>query len=85
MKIIKFSTTWCGPCKAYKPIWESVKEKHPEIIWSELDAEENVDEATQFKVRAVPFTIFIDGDKSKSVAGLLNAQQLENYINEFKN
>ena len=30
--LVDFWATWCGPCRQFGPIFESVSEKHPDIV-----------------------------------------------------
>tara|TARA_R100001594_G_C3875719_1_gene224609 strand:+ start:275 stop:535 length:261 start_codon:yes stop_codon:yes gene_type:complete len=56
MKVAKyFSATWCGPCKAFKPIMEELKEEGYDITF--LDVDENSGLAKQYNIRSVPTTI----------------------------
>ena len=56
MKTAKyFTATWCGPCKAFKPVMtEIMNEGHSVQI---LDIDENKSLAQQYNVRSVPTTV----------------------------
>ena len=56
MKTAKyFTATWCGPCKAFKPVMtEIMNEGHSVQI---LDIDQNKDIAQQYNVRSVPTTV----------------------------
>ena len=56
MKTAKyFTATWCGPCKAFKPVMtEIMNEGHSVQI---LDVDENKSLAQQYNVRSVPTTV----------------------------
>ena len=50
-----FTATWCGPCKAFKPVMtEILNEGHSVQI---LDVDENKSLAQQYNVRSVPTTV----------------------------
>ena len=81
MKTAKyFTATWCGPCKAFKPVMtEIMKEGHSVQI---LDIDDNKELAQQYNVRSVPTTVieengvevdrFIGGLPKQSVIQKLN-------------
>ena len=81
MKTAKyFTATWCGPCKAFKPVMtEIMNERHSVQI---LDVDENKSLAQQYNVRSVPTTVieengvevdrFVGGLPKQSVIQKLN-------------
>lgn len=54
MLVIDFWASWCGPCKAFGPIFEKVSEKHPDITFAKCDTEEEREVAGAFDVRSIP-------------------------------
>jgi thioredoxin 1 len=61
MKTAKyFTASWCGPCKAFKPIIEElIEEGQPIEI---LDVDENDELAKEYAIRSVPTTIIFDDE-----------------------
>jgi thioredoxin 1 len=61
MKTAKyFTASWCGPCKAFKPIIEElIEEGQPIEI---LDVDENDELAKEYAIRSVPTTIILDDE-----------------------
>mgnify|MGYP001162410599 FL=1 len=56
MKTAKyFTATWCGPCKAFKPVMNEIKSEGYSIQF--IDADDNQALMQQHNVRAVPTTI----------------------------
>ena len=56
MKTMKyFSATWCGPCKAFKPVMNEVAGEGHQIAF--LDVDVHKDLAQQYNVRSVPTTV----------------------------
>ena len=56
MKTMKyFSATWCGPCKAFKPIMNEVASEGYSIEFIDVDQEQN--KATKYGVRSVPTVV----------------------------
>ena len=56
MKTMKyFSATWCGPCKAFKPIMQEVANDGYSIEF--IDVDESQETATKYGIRSVPTTV----------------------------
>ena len=56
MKTAKyFTATWCGPCKAFKPIMNEISEEGYSIEVIDLDKQQDI--ATQYGIRGVPTTV----------------------------
>ena len=56
MKTIKyFSATWCGPCKAFKPIMQEVANDGYSIEF--IDVDQSQETATKYGIRSVPTTV----------------------------
>jgi len=85
-KVIKFSGSWCGPCRAYKPTFDKVSkmDEFDDIEFQELDVDENEDLAVEYGIRGVPATIFINnkGEMIDRLAGLQTEDALVSKIRE---
>ena len=88
-KIIKMSTTWCGPCRAYASTFHKVKnmDEFKDIEFKEIDIEndENGDVlAEKYQIRSVPTTILLDENDELiyKVMGNIPLNDLTNIINE---
>ena len=56
MKTMKyFSATWCGPCKAFKPIMQEVANDGYSIEF--IDVDQSQEPATKYGIRSVPTTV----------------------------
>lgn len=52
--IIDFWADWCGPCKAFAPLYETVSEKHPDILFTKCDTENQQQLAAAFGIQSIP-------------------------------
>lgn len=85
-KVLKFSASWCAPCRAYKPTFDKVSkmDEFGDIEFQELDVDENEDLAVRYGIRGVPSTIFINnkGEMVDRLAGLQTEDALVSKIRE---
>ncbi len=58
--VIDFYADWCGPCRMYKPTFESVARlKHYSADFYRVDIDEETDLCELFNIKAVPTTVMI--------------------------
>ena len=88
MKILKFSATWCGPCKTLAPIFEKVKnmEEFDEVSFQEFDVDDDdsAELIEKYSIRNVPTIMFVDenNEPTKRVVGSLSEQNLVQLIRD---
>ena len=72
---------WCGPCRAFAPVYEAVASKHPEVTFAKVNTEAEPGLAGAFQIRAIPtLMVFRDGILLFREAGMLPAAALEELI-----
>ena len=80
MKVLKFTASWCGPCKN---LTENLKHVSTELTIFPFDIDENADLCAKYNVRTVPTLILTDdsGTEIKRRAGSGSTSQLEEWLN----
>jgi thioredoxin 1 len=74
---------WCGPCRAFAPIYESVAAKNPEITFAKVNTEDHPDLSGLFQIQAIPtLMVFRDGILLFAQPGALPASALEKLIEQ---
>jgi len=83
--IVDFWASWCGPCMAFKPIFEQTAEKHPEIAFASCNTEEESDLAHLFQIRSIPtLMVFREQILVYAQPGMVPAEALEELIEKVK-
>jgi thioredoxin 1 len=54
---IDFWADWCGPCKAFAPVYERVSEDFPDVVFGKVDTEAEQELAGAFGIRSIPTTV----------------------------
>ena len=80
-QILYFSATWCGPCKNFKPIMESISNSIPVQF---IDVDQNPTLAAQYNIKSIPTLIFLkDGQEINKRPGVLSESQVKEIWNQI--
>ena len=76
--LIDFYATWCGPCHAYSPILQNLKEEMGDSMrLVKIDVDRNPEITQKLGVQAMPTTmIFQNGDMKFRAAGVQSIETL---------
>lgn len=77
--------SWCGPCRAFAPVYEAASERHQGVLWGKLDTEAQQELAAAFDIRSIPTVmVFRQGILLFRQAGMLPAKALDELVGEVQ-
>lgn len=79
-RILRFTASWCNPCKMLAKNLESVNTNIPiEVV--DIDVHNEI--AMDYGIRSVPTLVMLDENTEvKRMVGMQSLKQLEDWINE---
>eukprot|EP01083_Nonionella_stella_P009813 28099_1 len=68
--IAKFGTAWCGPCKLIADNYHELEKKYCDMIFLEIDCDDNEDVAEYYEISSLPtFIVFKEGKEIETERG----------------
>ncbi len=83
--LVDFWAAWCGPCRAFAPIFEAAAEQNPDLVFAKVDTEAEQELAGYFSIRSIPtLMVFRERVILYSQAGALPPASLDDLIAQVR-
>ncbi len=84
--LVDFWASWCGPCRMFGPIFETVSDEIPDVKFVKFEIDEtNRRTPAKYGIRSIPSVLaFKGGELIEARSGLMDADTLTQWINELK-
>ncbi|KAL5545121.1 hypothetical protein UlMin_008905 [Ulmus minor] len=83
LTILYFTATWCGPCRFMSPLYVSLAEKHPKVVFLKVDIDEARDVAAHWNISSVPTFFFARNGKEVDKVVGADKSALEKKIAQY--
>jgi thiol-disulfide isomerase/thioredoxin len=84
IEVLYFSTSWCGSCKMFKPVFQQFANEHPEIQVKYIDLEQDAESYNHLHINAVPTIVFLkNGNEGARISGIKSKKMLEQALEDI--
>ncbi len=82
MELLHFTASWCNPCKAMEPVISEFLNTNPDIVYTKIDVDSNINATKMNNIMSVPtFIVKKNTEETKRHSGIASLDEINSWFN----